>query len=72
MPSTGSPSLPSSISRLASRVSAWKWKVCPTIRTTPACRQAAIIRSHSSTAQAIGFSTKTCLPAAAAASTPSQ
>ena len=34
---------------------------------TPAARQAAIMRSQSATDSAIGFSQKTCLPAAAAA-----
>ena len=38
-----------------------------TMSRTPASRQAATIASHSATSSAIGFSRKTCFPAAAAA-----
>ena len=42
--------------------------ICPTMRRTPAFRHATIIRSASVQFIAIGFSTNTCFPAAAAAS----
>jgi len=43
-----------------------KLAVWPTIRTTPARSAASIIRSQSSSVNAIGFSTSTCLPTLAA------
>ena len=63
-----SPISPRSTSSFATRVASRNRVMCATIRRTPAARHASIIASHSATFRPIGFSRKTCLPAAAAAS----
>ena len=63
-----SPIAPSSISRLAATGASRKRCCETTASRTPAARQASTISAHSVADWAIGFSTRRCLPAAAAAS----
>ena len=67
--SRGVPSVPSSSRARAARQSAAKRRLKPTCSTTPAARAASIARSTSASANPIGFSQNTPLPAVAAATT---
>ena len=60
------PMRPSSISSASLPTAGLKRSTWPTISFNPAKRAAAAMRSPSSKAVAIGFSTNTCLPAAIA------
>ena len=62
------PIRPSRISSESLPTAGLKRSTWPTISFRPATRAAAAIRSPSSSAVAIGFSTNTCLPASSASS----
>ncbi len=64
-----SPTLPSWTISASLRFAVWRRLLCPTWRTTPAASAAAAHARASVPVRARGFSTKTCFPAAAAAST---
>ena len=66
--STTVPSAPLSSTPFALRAAPSRRSSWPTRSATPAPAQASRIRSAAATVVAIGFSTKTCLPRAAAAS----
>jgi len=70
--SRGSPMRPERAISPASRLARSKCRRYPTISLTPASRAARVMRSHSSSVSAIGFSTSTCLPARAARTAYSQ
>ena len=64
---TTSPSVPSSIIDFIFRTAVIRRVICPVARTTPARSHASITLWASAMVVAIGFSTKTCFPARAAA-----